>query len=63
MKANKMFNIDGVIKSGILTDSGEFTPVDTVISTMSLLEKEGIKPSEVVEAGPTHSLEVRGCHM
>ena len=33
----------GLIKTGIPTDSGELTPVDTVTSTISLLEKEGIK--------------------
>ena len=33
----------GLIKTGIPTDSGELTPVDTVTSTLSLLEKEGIK--------------------
>ena len=33
----------GLIKTGVPTDSGELTPVDTVTSTLSLLEKEGIK--------------------
>ncbi|MHB1492630.1 MAG: RNA-guided endonuclease TnpB family protein [Thermoplasmataceae archaeon] len=33
----------GLIKTGIPTDSGELTPVDTITSTISLLEKEGIK--------------------
>ncbi len=33
----------GLIKAGVPTDSGEFTPMDTVTNTLSLLEKEGIK--------------------
>ncbi len=33
----------GLIKAGVPTDSGELTPMDTVTSTLSLLEKEGIK--------------------
>ncbi len=33
----------GLIKTGVPTDSGKFTPMDTVTSTLSLLEKEGIK--------------------
>ena len=32
-----------LIKTGIPTDSGELTPVHTITSTLSLLEKEGIK--------------------
>jgi putative transposase len=32
----------GLIKSGVPTDSGEFTPVDRGANTLSLLEKEGI---------------------
>ena len=33
----------GLIKTGVPTDSGELTPVDTVTSALSLLEKEGIR--------------------
>ncbi len=33
----------GLIKAGVPTDSGEFTPIDTATNTLSLLEKEGIK--------------------
>ena len=33
----------GLIKAGVPTDSGESTPVDTVTSALSLLEKEGIR--------------------
>ncbi len=33
----------GLIKAGVPTDSVEFTPMDTVTNTLSLLEKEGIK--------------------
>ena len=33
----------GLRKAGVPTDSGELTPVDTVTSALSLLEKEGIK--------------------
>jgi putative transposase len=33
----------GLIKTGVPTDSGELTPVDTVTNTLSLLEKHGIK--------------------
>ena len=32
----------GLIKTGIPTDSGEFTPVDRSIDTLSLLAREGI---------------------
>ena len=33
----------GLIKTGVPTDSGELTPMDTVTNTLSLLEKQGIK--------------------
>ncbi|MHB1439861.1 MAG: zinc ribbon domain-containing protein [Cuniculiplasma sp.] len=33
----------GLIKTGVPTDSGKLTPVDTIASTISLLEKEGIR--------------------
>ena len=33
----------GLIKTGVPTDSGELTPMDTVTNTLSLLEKHGIK--------------------
>ena len=33
----------GLIKTGIPTDSGELTPMDTIASTISLLEKERIR--------------------
>jgi len=33
----------GLIKTGVPADSREFTPVDTITSTLSLLRKEGIK--------------------
>ena len=33
----------GLINAGVPTDSGESTPVDTVTSALSLLEKEGIR--------------------
>ncbi|WP_298409698.1 transposase, partial [Ferroplasma sp.] len=32
----------GMIKSGVPTDSGEFTPVDRNTSVLSLFEREGI---------------------
>ena len=43
MKANQKINYAYDMKIGVPTDSGELTPVDTVTSTLSLLEKEGIK--------------------
>jgi putative transposase len=33
----------GLIQTGVPTDSGELTPMDTVTNTLSLLEKQGIK--------------------
>ena len=41
----------GLIKAGVPTDSGELTPVDRGTDTLSLLEKEGIRASTLVEAG------------
>jgi putative transposase len=41
----------GLIKTGIPTDSGEFTPVDRGINVLSLFVKEGIRVNTLVEAG------------
>jgi putative transposase len=41
--AAKNIKIFGLIKTGVPTDSREFTPVDTITSTLSLLRKQGIK--------------------
>jgi putative transposase len=43
LNAAKNIKRFGLIKTGVPTDSGELTPMDTVTNTLSLLEKHGIK--------------------